>query len=123
MSTLVTSTPAKMAAVSEMPGKRSARSSGGRWLRCRYTWSFSGPHPRPSRISSVMLRDTTSRDARSLAVGAYLGAKQHAQFQVGPTTEASSTCRFWDITNTARGVLGKIDGGIVVWSMGEQNML
>lgn len=36
-------------------------------------WSFSGPHPRPSRISIVMLRDTTSREARSLADGAYLG--------------------------------------------------
>lgn len=35
-------------------------------------WSFSGPTPRPSRISMVMERDTTSRDARSLAVGAYL---------------------------------------------------
>lgn len=75
---LVTSTPAKMAAVSEMPGRRSASSSGGRWLRCRYTWSFSGPHPRPSRISIVMLRDTTSRDARSFAVGAYLGAAADA---------------------------------------------
>lgn len=69
---LVTSTPAKMAAVSEIPGRRSASTSGGRWLRCRYTWSLCGPTPRPSRISIVMLRDTTSRDARSLAVGAYL---------------------------------------------------
>ena len=69
---LVTSTPAKMAAVSEMPGSRSASTSGGRWFRCRYTWSLLGPQPRPSRISSVMLRDTTSREARSLAVGAYL---------------------------------------------------
>lgn len=32
------------------------------------------PTPRPSRISIVMERDTTSRDARSLAVGAYLQA-------------------------------------------------
>lgn len=35
-------------------------------------WSFSGPTPRPSRISIVMERDTTSRLARSLAEGAYL---------------------------------------------------
>jgi hypothetical protein len=34
--------------------------------------TFSGPTPRPSLISMVMARDTTSRDARSLAVGAYL---------------------------------------------------
>ncbi len=31
------------------------------------------PTPRPSRISIVIERLTTSRDARSLAVGAYLG--------------------------------------------------
>ena len=79
--TLVTSTPAKMAAVSEMPGRRSASSSGGRWFRCRYTWSFSGPHPRPSRISIVMLRDTTSRDARSFAVGAYLAQRRTTRQQ------------------------------------------
>jgi hypothetical protein len=35
-------------------------------------WSFSGPHPRPSLISMVIDRLTTSREARSLAVGAYL---------------------------------------------------
>lgn len=39
-------------------------------------WSFSGPQPRPSRISRVIDRDTTSRDARSLAEGAYLGTGQ-----------------------------------------------
>ena len=72
MGCFVTSTPAKMAAVSEMPGNRSASVSGGKWFRCRLMWSFSGPTPRPSRISMVMLRDTTSRDARSSAVGAYL---------------------------------------------------
>ena len=70
--TFVTSTPAKIAAVSLMPGRRSASSSGGRWLRCRWMWSPSGPHPRPSLISMVIDRDTTSRDARSFAVGAYL---------------------------------------------------
>lgn len=43
---------------------------GGRWSRCRKMWSFSFPTPRPSRISIVMARDTTSREARSLAVGA-----------------------------------------------------
>ena len=32
-------------------------------------WSFSGPTPRPSRISIVMARETTSREARSLACG------------------------------------------------------
>ena len=35
-------------------------------------WSPSGPHPLPSLISIVMDRDTTSRDAKSFAVGAYL---------------------------------------------------
>ena len=34
--------------------------------------TFSGPQPRPSRISMVMDRDTTSRDAKSFADGAYL---------------------------------------------------
>ena len=67
---MVTSTPAKMAAVSEMPGRRSASTSGGRWSRCRCSHSALGPQPRPSRISMVMARDTTSRDARSLAEGA-----------------------------------------------------
>ena len=43
---------------------------GSRWSRCRSMWSFSGPTPRPSRISMVMARLTTSREARSLAVGA-----------------------------------------------------
>ena len=32
---LVTSTPAKILAVSEMPGRRSASVSGGRWSKCR----------------------------------------------------------------------------------------
>ena len=77
-STFVTSTPAKMAAVSLMPGRRSASSSGGRWLRCRWMWSPSGPHPRPSLISMVIDRDTTSRDARSFAVGAYLHNRDQA---------------------------------------------
>ncbi len=38
--------------------------------RCMGT--FSGPQPRPSRISIVIERDTTSLDARSFADGAYL---------------------------------------------------
>ena len=33
-------------------------------------WSFSLPTPRPSRISIVIERETTSREARSLAEGA-----------------------------------------------------
>lgn len=37
--------------------------------------TFSGPTPRPSLISMVMERDTTSREAKSLAVGAYLETK------------------------------------------------
>ncbi len=36
------------------------------------TRTFSGPQPRPSRISIVIDRETTSRDARSFADGAYL---------------------------------------------------
>lgn len=86
--------PAKMAAVSEIPGRRSLstcagapcqrldsdaggggrarrRTSAGRWSRWRWMYSPLGPQPRPSRISIVIDRDTTSRDARSLAVGAY----------------------------------------------------
>ena len=35
-------------------------------------WSLFGPQPRPALISSVFERDTTSREARSFAVGAYL---------------------------------------------------
>ena len=42
-------------------------------------WSFSGPTPLPSRISMVMDLDTTSRDAKSLAVGAYLQVRQGGQ--------------------------------------------
>ena len=34
-------------------------------------WSLFGPTPRPALISSVIERLTTSREARSLAVGAY----------------------------------------------------
>jgi hypothetical protein len=36
----VTSTPAKIEAVSEMPGRRSCSSSAGKWSRCRNRWSF-----------------------------------------------------------------------------------
>ena len=42
-------------------------------------WSFSGPTPRPSRISMVMERDTTSLEARSLAVGAYLRGNKRGE--------------------------------------------
>ena len=35
-----------------------------------------GPTPRPSLISIVMARLTTSRDAKSLAEGAYLSMKR-----------------------------------------------
>lgn len=45
MGSLVTSTPAKIMAVSEMPGSLVASCWGGRWWSCRYTWSFSGPTP------------------------------------------------------------------------------
>ena len=54
----------------EMPGSRSCRTAGSRWSRCRKMWSLFLPTPRPSRISSVMQRETTSREARSLADGA-----------------------------------------------------
>ena len=39
--------------------------------------TFSGPQPRPSRISIVMDRETTSLDAKSFADGAYLNAQNH----------------------------------------------
>lgn len=45
MGSLVTSTPAKIMAVSEIPGSLVASCCGGRWWSCRYTWSFSGPTP------------------------------------------------------------------------------
>lgn len=45
MGSLVTSTPAKIMAVSEIPGSLVANCWGGRWCSCRYTWSFSGPTP------------------------------------------------------------------------------
>ena len=37
-----------------------------------YKLTLLGPTPLPSRISMVMERDTTSLEARSFAVGAYL---------------------------------------------------
>ena len=46
-----------------------ANTFGSRWSRCRRRWSFFGPTPRPSRISIVIARETTSREARSLARG------------------------------------------------------
>ena len=45
MGSRVTSTPAKIMAVSEMPGSLDLSTSAGRWWSCRYTWSFSGPTP------------------------------------------------------------------------------
>jgi hypothetical protein len=54
-------------------GHRQASQSEGSVLQILPSLhTFSGPTPRPSLISIVMARDTTSRDARSLAVGAYL---------------------------------------------------
>ena len=49
-------------------------------------WSLFGPTPRPSMISTVIERETTSREARSLAVGAYLytqAACAHARKRAG----------------------------------------
>ncbi|KAH3897262.1 hypothetical protein DPMN_021449 [Dreissena polymorpha] len=45
MGSRVTSTPAKIIAVSEIPGRRVLRTSAGRWESWRYTWSFKGPTP------------------------------------------------------------------------------
>jgi hypothetical protein len=56
--------------ISRMPGRRFMMVSGGRWVMSSSTWSLFGPQPRPSLISVVMARDTTSREARSLAFGA-----------------------------------------------------
>src|SRR3982750_3278054 len=50
-----------MRADSEMPGRRSFSTAGDRCDRLRWMWSFSGPTPRPSRISTVMARDVVSR--------------------------------------------------------------
>lgn len=41
-------------------------------------WSFFAPTPRPSWISIVIDRDTTSREARSFADGAYLETDNEA---------------------------------------------
>jgi len=43
--------------------------------------TFSGPQPRPSRISIVIDRDTTSRDARSFADGAYLPSRMRVSLR------------------------------------------
>ena len=45
MGSRVTSTPAKIMAVSEIPGKRVRSVSAGKCESWRYTWSFSGPTP------------------------------------------------------------------------------
>ena len=67
--TRVTSTPAKMRAVSAMPGRRSWITFGSRCSTCSSMWSLFG-RAAASRISMVIERLTTSRDARSLADGA-----------------------------------------------------
>lgn len=51
-------------------GQLSWMSFGSRWVRSRWMWSLCSPTPRPSRISMVIERETTSREARSLAFGA-----------------------------------------------------
>ena len=42
---LLVNWPAKIWAVSDIPGSLVSSCSGWRWLNWRYTWSFSGPHP------------------------------------------------------------------------------
>ena len=51
---------------------------------------MSGPTPRPSLISIVMDRETTSREARSFAVGAYLAAGRGCRVDKGEEREEES---------------------------------
>lgn len=79
---LVTSTPAKTQADSEIPGSLSWSRAAGRCSKCKWIWSFLGPtleikeyfwiYPLPSKISLTMALETTSLEAKSFAVGAYL---------------------------------------------------
>ena len=56
---------------SRMPGRRDSRTSLPRWSSFSFACGPHGPsQPRPSRISIMMERATTSRPARSLAFGA-----------------------------------------------------
>ncbi len=58
-------------------------------------WSPAGPQPRPSRISIVIARETTSRDARSFADGAYRSMKRSPSLLVRypPSPRAPSVIR------------------------------
>ena len=67
---MIGSTPANWMAISRMPGSRFMMVAGSRWVMSSSTKSLFGPQPRPSLISVTMARDTTSREARSLALGA-----------------------------------------------------
>ena len=39
--------------VPEMPGKRTAKTSGGKWPKSKWMWPLCGQTPQPSRISKV----------------------------------------------------------------------
>ena len=95
---LATSIPAEIFAISELPGKRSVRVSRGRWSRCNKMWSLQGPTPRPSRISTVMARHTTTLDARPLASGAAKAMNRlPSQFRRIPASPRQPS-----VSNTAR---------------------
>ncbi len=95
---LATSIPAEIFAVSELPGKRSVSVSRGRWSSCNKMWSLQGPTPRPSRISTVMARHTTTLDARPLASGAAKAMiRLPSQFRRIPASPRQPS-----VSNTAR---------------------
>ena len=59
-------TKSSILALSEIPGRRSAKVFSGKWSRCKWMWSPFSPTPRPSFISIVMHLETTSLLAKSL---------------------------------------------------------
>jgi hypothetical protein len=56
-------------------------------------WSFFLPTPRPSRISMVIARETTSREARSLAEGANLHERSPSALTIAAFAAAPSVTR------------------------------
>jgi hypothetical protein len=73
MGSSIGSTPAKAIASSRICGSRSMIFSRPRWRRSSRTDPLI---PRPSRISVASDRDTTSREASSSLLGAYLLMKR-----------------------------------------------
>ena len=86
---MVTSTPAKIMAVSEMPGRRTASCSGGRWCSCRYTWSFSGPQPLGEENSKATDQEPHPGNVRSQHPGGMSGTTCFDPGESAPFTKAT----------------------------------